>query len=307
MKIVITDWNFPNIDAERKIIEGAGHTLVDAQCTTEEEVAEVVADADVVLAQWAPVKARAVAAMRNCRGIVRYGIGLDNIDLDAARRKGIKVANIPDYCLNEVADHTMALMLACQRQILPTWQRINRGEWLITSPKTLPPLRESTLGLIGLGRIARRVALRARAFGMRVIAFDPAVNGDIFKKVHAEAVTPEEIWRQSDIISLHCPLNRNTYHLINAEVLKKMKRNVLLINTSRGGLIDTSALTEALRSDQIAGAGLDVVEEEPLSRDHPLLKAPNVTLTSHIAWHSGKSMAELQQLAAEKALELAAL
>ncbi|WP_420582300.1 C-terminal binding protein [Reichenbachiella sp.] len=304
MKVAITDWNFPNIDIERKILEDAGHTVVDAQCTSEEEVTELVKDADLVIAQWAPVKAAAIEAMTQCKGIVRYGIGLDNIDLEAAKIKGIPVANVPDYCLNEVADHTIALMLASQRQILSTWDRINQGTWVITSPMTLPPLRQSTLALIGLGRISQRVASRAQAFGMKVIAFDPGLTDEQFEELNVEKATLDEIWQQADVVSLHCPLIEATHHLVNAEVLKKMKSTSILVNTSRGGLINTTDITKALNSGEIAGAALDVVEEEPLSNDHPLLKAKNVIVTSHTAWHSGSSITELQTLAAEKAVEL---
>lgn len=304
MKVVITDWNFPNIENETRIIEAAGHTVVDAQCTSEDEVVELVRNADIVIAQWAPVKAAAIAAMTQCKGIVRYGIGMDNLDLVAAKAKGIPVANVPDYCLNEVADHTMALMLAAQRQILSTWDRINEGTWKITSPLTLPPLRKSTLALIGLGRISQRVASRAQAFGMKVIAFDPGLNNAHFEELGVRSVSLDEIWEQADIVSLHCPLIEATHHIINAEVLKKMKPTSIVVNTSRGGLVSTDDIIKALDNDVIAGAALDVVEEEPLSNDHSLLKAKNLTLTSHTAWHSGSSITELQTLAAEKAVEL---
>lgn len=304
MKIVITDWNFPNINIERKIIEGAGHTLVDAQCKTEDEVTAIVKDAAIVITQWAPVKAKAIAAMQNCKGIIRYGIGLDNIDLDAAKNKNIPVANIPDYCLNEVADHTMALLLAAQRQIIPIWEKVRKGEWQITAPKNLPPLRMSILGLIGFGRIAQRVALRAQAFGMKVLAYDPMIKKNKFTSFNVEPVHINDIWEKSDIISLHCPLLNETHHLISKSVFNKMKHNAILINTSRGGLINTHDLIVALNNNRIAGVALDVVEEEPLQPGHPLLTAENVVLTSHTAWYSANSILELQKLAAIKAIEL---
>ncbi|MEP0367047.1 MAG: C-terminal binding protein [Cyclobacteriaceae bacterium] len=304
MKVVITDWNFPNIEIEKNIIESAGHDLYDAQCTSEEEVVELVKDADLVIAQWAPVKRAAIDAMSHCKGIVRYGIGMDNIDLVAAREKGIPVANVPDYCLNEVADHTMALMLSAQRQILSTWDTINSGTWKITSPQTLPPLRKSVLALIGLGRISQLVASRAQAFGMTVIAYDPGLPSERFEALNVQSVSLDDIWEQADVISLHCPLNDKTYHLIDSNALAKMKPTSILVNTSRGGLVCTRDLIAALNNKEIAGAALDVVEEEPLARDHALLKAPNVTVTSHTAWHSRDSISELQSLAAQKAVEL---
>jgi len=303
-KVVITDWGFPSLDPERHVFEGKGIDLLEYQCESEEEVIRVVGDADVVMAQWAPVRANAIDAMTRCKGIVRYGIGLDNIDLEAARKKGIPVRNVPDYCVEEVADHTVALALAVQRQVVSVFQRLKEGTWKITPPLALPPLRQSTLGLIGFGRIGRLVAERARAFGMTVIVSDPVVPEADLRQAGATAAAFDRIIKESDVLSLHCPLNEKTKHLINGPILRQMKSTAILVNTSRGGLIDMDALVEALRTGVIAGAALDVFEQEPFPPGHQFLALPNAVATSHIAWYSSASMQELQRRAAILALEL---
>jgi D-3-phosphoglycerate dehydrogenase len=278
--------------------------LREYQCKTEDEVVEVVRDADIVLAQWAPVKARAIQAMQRCRGIVRYGIGLDNVDLEKARERGIPVRNVPDYCLDEVADHTMALMLALQRQVSRVDRLVREGTWKITPPLALPPMRQSVLGLVGFGRISRLVADRAKAFGMRVVGADPFVGAEEFDAEGVTGVDLPTLFSQSDIISLHCPLTDETRHTVREETLRMMKPNALLVNTSRGGLVDSGALFRALQEGRIAGAGLDVVEDEPLSPESPLLSLPNLLATSHVAWYSSASVGELQRRAALAAAEL---
>ncbi|MGI8906467.1 MAG: C-terminal binding protein [Candidatus Sumerlaeaceae bacterium] len=303
-KVVITDWGFESLDPEREAFAGRDVELVPLQCKTEEDVAGAVVDAEVVMTQWAPVKAHAISTMQKCRGIVRYGIGLDNIDLDAAAARGIPVRNVPDYCLNEVADQTMALILTLQRQVCSVRDLVRDGTWRITPPLPLPPLRESTLGLVGFGRIARLVAERARSFGLNIIATDHFVSSEIFRAHHAQPVDVEALFKTADIISLHCPLTHETRHLVNAERLAQMKPLALLVNTSRGGLIDTNTLTDALRENRIAGAALDVMEQEPPAHDAEILKLPNAVITSHNSWYSSSSVRELQRLAAMAALDL---
>jgi D-3-phosphoglycerate dehydrogenase len=303
-KVVITDWGFPSLDPERSVFAGKGVDLLEFQCKSEDDVVRVVKDADVVMAQWAPVKAGAVAAMTRCKGIVRYGIGLDNIDLEAARKKGIPVRNVPDYCIDEVADHTFALALTVQRQVMSVFQRLKGGTWKITPPLALPPLRQSVLGLIGFGRIGRLVAERARAFGMSVLVSDPVVPEAELRQAGASPASFDRIVRESDLISLHCPLNEKTKHLINGTVLRQMKSTAIVVNTSRGGLIDLDALVGALRAGTIAGAALDVFEQEPIPAGHEFLTLPNAVATSHVAWYSSASMQELQRRAALLALEL---
>jgi D-3-phosphoglycerate dehydrogenase len=304
VKIVITDWGFPSLDTERELFNRHGIELEAHQCKLENEVADVVREADVVMTQWAPVKAKAVEAMTRCRGIVRYGIGLDNVDLAAAQVRGIPVRNVPDYCLHEVADHTMALLLALQRQISHVQSLVRAGTWKITPPQAFPPLRQCTLGLIGYGRIARLVAERAKPFGVSVAAYDPFVRGEVFETDSVTQVDLSTLFAASDMISLHLPLTEETKHLINATMLGRMKHHVLIVNTSRGGLIATDDLVAALKAGRIAGAALDVLEQEPIPPDHPLLSMPNVIVTSHTAWYSNASVGELQRRAALAALEM---
>ncbi len=303
-KIVITDWGFASLDIEKSVFAGQDIELRDYQCKTEEDVAKVVTDADVVIAQWAPVRGTAFAAMARCKGIVRYGIGLDNIDLVRAKELGIPVRNVPDYCLSEVADHTMALMLSLQRQVCRVDDLVRQGTWKITPPLALPPLRESTLGLVGFGRIAQLVAKRAKAFDLNVVASDPFIPANVFREAGVTKTDVDELLRTSDIVSLQCPLTDETKHVINRDSLKKMKPLALIVNTSRGGLIDTPALIEALKANTIAGAALDVFEQEPLPLDNELYTLTNVTITSHNAWYSSASVGELQRKAALAALDL---
>ncbi|MDH3251924.1 MAG: C-terminal binding protein [Ignavibacteria bacterium] len=303
-QVVITDWGFPSLEPERSVFAGKDVEILEYQCKTEEEVARVVRDADVVMTQWAPVKALAIGAMRRCKGIVRYGIGLDNVDLRSAKEHGIPVRNVPDYCLDEVADHTMALMLALQRQVVRVDRLVRAGVWKITPPDSLPPLRKSVLGLVGFGRIGQLVAERARAFGMTIVAYDPLVDEKVFARNGAHGSTLEELFGTSDVISLHLPLTEETRHMINAQTLARMKSTALLVNTSRGGLIDSEALAAAVEKKTIAGAALDVFEQEPLPGDHALRQQENIVITSHIAWYSNQSIVELQRRAALAAAEL---
>ena len=299
MKIVITDSGFSNIIPETATITDAGFELVSAQCKTAEDVIDAAADADGIIVQWAPITARVINNLARCKVIVRYGIGVDNVDLAAARQKGIPVFNVPDYCIDEVADHTVALALAHARQLLQIDTRIRSGVWKIYPDKPMPSFSEMTFATAGYGRIARAVLDRARIFGFKVAAYDPYVAPP------SDRVAPlslDELFRQADILSLHIPLSSETEHLVNAGRLAQMKPTSIIVNTARGGLIDTVALAQALQAGTIAAAGLDVFESEPLEKDHPLRKCPNALLTSHVSWFSEKSVPKLQRLAAQEAV-----
>ncbi len=299
--VCITDYGFSNIDTERRIIEAAGGELRTGQCKTSAQVLELCREADVVLVQWAPLDAEAIAGLKQCRGLVRYGIGVDNIDLAAAAAAGIPVANVPDYCIDEVADHTVALALSLVRQLGSTDERVRAGEWAITPPsKTMPALRRMTFATAGFGRIARAVLARAVAFGCSPAAYDPYVPAEVFEKAGVRRLDVEELFVESDILSLNLPLTKETRHFANAARLGLMKSHAVLVNTARGGLVDTHALAVALAEGRPFAAGLDVFESEPLEAEHPLRKAPNALLTSHTAWFSADSVGELQRLAAEE-------
>lgn len=299
--VVVTDHGFPNLDPERAVLEPLGARVDGRACRTEDEVCAAVRQADAVLTQFAPVGARAIAAMERCRVIVRYGVGVDNVDLAAASARGIPVANVPDYSAAEVADHAMALLLSLVRKISAVVEQVRAGIWEIAPLRPTPGLEDMTLGLLGFGRVARGVAQRARAFGMRVIAYDPYVPPDAVMAGGAEPVGFDQLIGQADAVSIHLPLSDATRHIVDAAVLRQMKPSAYLINTSRGGLVDESALAAALAAGAIAGAGLDVLSQEPPPPDHPLLRLPHALVTSHCAWYSETSLARLQRLAAVEA------
>ena len=245
-----------------------------------------------------------IDGMQRCRIIVRYGIGVDNVALEAARRRGIVVANVPDYCVDEVADHALALMLAVLRRVVPAHRVVRDGRWDVTVMAGVRRLRELTLGVVGFGRIGRTVGTKASALGMRVVAYDPWVPAEAIRSAGAQPVSLDELLAQADVVTLHCPLTPETRHLLGAAQLARMKPTAYLVNTSRGELVDADALAEALRSGKLAGAALDVLPQEPPPAGHPLLSLDNVVVTPHVAWYSEDSLVELRTKAAQQVREV---
>ncbi|WP_138991193.1 C-terminal binding protein [Larkinella sp. C7] len=303
-KIVITDHGFSNINPEKAVLEQSGYELIDAQCKNEAELLAATKDAFALIVQWAPITETVIRNLDHCRLIVRYGIGVDNLHLAAARQRQIPVCNVPDYCIDEVSDHAMALAMALHRQLVSTDQRVREGVWKIIPPGTVPACKDALFTTLGFGRIARVVLQKAAAFHFKLAAFDPFVSDEEMQALGVQKITFEEALANSDILSLHLPLNDKTHHLMNRETLLKMKSNAVLINTSRGGLINTIDLAQALKENKIGGAGIDVFEQEPLPESHPILQAPNAILTSHTAWYSQRSIPILQQFAAEEVLRM---
>jgi D-3-phosphoglycerate dehydrogenase len=303
-KIVITDHGFSNIDPERSVLGKSGYQIVDAQCKTEDDLLEATRDAFAIIVQWAPITEKIIRNMDNCQLIVRYGIGVDNLDLAAAKEKKIPVCNVPDYCIDEVSDHTMSLAMALNRQLPATDQRVRDGVWKIIPPGHVPACKDSLFTTLGFGRIARSVLKRAAAFNFKLAAFDPFVSKEEMEHLGVKKISFEEAISDSDILSLHLPLNDKTNHIINQETLREMKPTAILINTSRGGLINTLELAQALQDNEIGAAGIDVFEQEPLQNDHPILLAPNMLITSHTAWYSKRSIPILQQFASEEVLRI---
>jgi D-3-phosphoglycerate dehydrogenase len=299
-KAVVTDHGFANIEQERRILTEADCDLGEAQCKTPAEVIEAARGAHALLVQWAPVTAEVIETLDTCKIIVRYGIGVDNVALDAAKAKGITVCNVPDYCIDEVADHSVALALSLGRQLSQIDRRLRDGVWKIVPNSPMPAFREMTFATAGFGRIARTVLERARPFGFRLAAYDPFVAASEFEIAGVQQLNLDELFAGADILSLHLPLTPQTQHLVNAERLGTMKSNAIVVNTARGPLIDTVALAQALREKQIAFAGLDVFEPEPLPDDHPLRGCDNALLTSHVAWYSESSVPKLQRMVAEE-------
>jgi D-3-phosphoglycerate dehydrogenase / 2-oxoglutarate reductase len=257
-------------------------------------------DADALLVQWAPINEEVIAGLKQCKVIVRYGIGYDNVDLKAAAKRGIPVCNVPDYCIDEVADHSLALALALARQVPQIDSSVRAGTWKIIPPSPFPSFRETVFATAGFGRIARAVLDRAKPFGFQLAAYDPFVDSSVFSAAGIRSLNKIELMRQAGILSPHLPLNSETNHFLEKNELASLRPQAVVINTARGGLIDSIALAEALSARKIAGAGLDVFETEPLPPDHPLRTAPNILLTSHTAWYSGRSIPVLQRKAAEE-------
>jgi D-3-phosphoglycerate dehydrogenase len=300
-KVLISDHGFSSVEQERRILAAAKFALeeVDPPCKSEDEVIERCRAADVLLVQWAPITRRVLEALPKLRGVVRYGIGVDNIDILAAKELGRMVANVPSYCQEEVSDHALAMMISLARRIPHDHNQIARGGWGIQPFLPIRAFADLTLGLIGFGSIARKVSEKARPFRFRQIAFDPFLPTPSFANHGVEQVALDTVLRSSDIISLHCPLNAESKHLINAKSLAQMKPGVILINTARGALINEADLVVALKGGTLAGAGLDVFEKEPLPLDSPLRALPNVILTSHAASVSERAKEMLQIKAAE--------
>jgi D-3-phosphoglycerate dehydrogenase / 2-oxoglutarate reductase len=300
-KVVITDYGFPSVEIERQIVEVAGGELAAFHCKDENDVIAAARDADAVIVQWAPITREVIQNLRNCKVIVRYGIGIDNIDLDAARSRGIAVCNVPNYCIDEVADHTLALALSLARQLPAIDRQVRQGVWKIVPPRPMPASRQMNFVTIGCGRIARAVLMRAKECKFSLATYDPYLpTGDELSD-GIRRLDMDEALETADILSLHVPLSADTHHLINTTTLSKMKPTSILVNTARGGLVDTVALAAALENGQIAAAGIDVFEHEPLGDDHPLKKCANALLSSHVSWYSELSVPELQRLAAEEA------
>jgi D-3-phosphoglycerate dehydrogenase len=303
MRVLITDCNFPSFDAERRVLEPAGHEIVTARCATADEVVARAADADALLVQYAPLTEAVMAALAGrCRVIVRYGSGVDNLDLDAAGKHGIPVCNVPDYGADEVADHTAAMALALFRQLPAIDALVRAGGWSGTSPLPLRPCQESTFVVLGVGRIGRATLERMRPFGFRLAACSARGRADELRAAGIEPLGLDEAIARADVLSLHLRLTPETHHLMNAARFRAMKNTAIVVNTARGALMDTRALAAALQSGEIAYAGLDVFEEEPLAADHPLRACPNALLSHHVAYYSSASLARLQRLAAEEVL-----
>ena len=299
-RVLVTDHGFPNLRHEETTLAAAGAELVVAQCKTAEEVIAAGRDADALLVQWAPITAAVANALTRCKVLVRYGIGVDNVDLVATKARGIAVCNVPDYGIHEVAEHAVSLALALARQLPMIDRRLRIGIWKIVPDKPMPALRETTFATAGFGRIARTAHEMMRGFGGKRIAYDPYVSAEAMTAAGVEKVDLEQLFTRADILSLHLPATTETKHFVNAARLAQMKKNAIVVNTARGPLIDTVALASALQSGVIAAAGIDVYEKEPVEKDNPLFACPNALLTSHVAWYSESSIPRLQQLAAEE-------
>ena len=293
-KVVLTDYVWESVDVERKIL-GADVELVPLQTKKPEEFIAEAADCIALLNTYAgPITADVMAKMPKCKIIARYGIGVDTIDLEAATAAGIIVTNNPTYCIEEVAEHTMALLLSAARKVTFYDRQVRAGHWAVPPGKPIQRIAGSTLGLVGFGNIARQVAVRAAAFGMKVLYADPFVKQGQFD-VPGNKVELNDLLRQADFVSLHAPLMPQTRRMMNDETFGLMKPNAVLINCGRGPLIDTDALVRALDAKKIAGCAVDTTDPEPLPNPHPLRGRENVIINPHAAWYSEQAMVGLQE------------
>lgn len=303
-KALITDYAWPNIDAEAEVLRAAGIEPVVAPDGSAGTLAGLASDVDAIMFCFAQVPGEVLRAAPNCKVASRYGIGVDNLDIPACTELGIVVTNVPDYCMDEVADHVMGMLLAFNRKILKHSAAVKAAGWTsVVLTDTMHRLRDTTLGIAGMGRIGRVVAARARAFGMAVLAHDPFVSQEQAPE-GVRMVGLGEMLEASDFVTLHAPLTPETTGLIGREELRLMKTDAFLINAARGPLIDEPALIEALRDGEIGGAGLDVLEEALPPDDHPLYGFDNVIITPHTAFYSQASTLELERRTAAEVVRV---
>jgi D-3-phosphoglycerate dehydrogenase len=299
--VVVTDHVFPDLDAESRLLRAAGHELrFEGNLRSSEDVVAIAADADAILNCYAPIPAEVIRGLTRCRVIARYGIGLDTIDIDEASAHGIVVTNVPDYCIDEVSDHALALILSLVRRVAVLDRSVRAGGWDLAPARPVHRLRGQILGLVGFGRIARRLIEKVAPIGLRPIAYDPFVPAEEIVSAGAEAADVDRVLAASDVVSIHAPLMESTRHLIGLAELRGMKPGAFLVNTSRGPLVDLDALGAVRAEGHLGGVGLDVLETEPPDPDDPLLRDPGVVVTPHAAFYSEEATAEQQRKAAEQ-------
>jgi len=297
--VAVSDSVFPTLEPTLAVLSGIGAEIHVAQASTPEAILAVARDADALLTTYAKITAAIINAMPKCRIISRFGIGVDNVDIAAATARHIVVTKVPDYCIDEVSDHAMALLLAAARKIPFANNQVQAGNWQMRSVLPIYRLRGRTLGLVGFGRIPQALAPKTKSFGLTLLCFDPYVSPEILAAAGVEGVGFNELLERSDYISIHSPLVPETTRLFNDSAFSRMKPTAYLFNTARGPIIDEAALARALDAQQLAGAALDVMADEPPTNS-PLLHRDNVILTPHISFYSEESLVELQTKAAKE-------
>jgi D-3-phosphoglycerate dehydrogenase len=299
-RVVVTDHTFPDLGQEEAAARAAGAGFAAFQCRSADEVAAAVAGADVAVVQFAPFGPAAARAVRPGATVIRYGVGYNNIDLAAAAGQGLRVGYVPDYCTEEVADHTVAAALSLLRKLPQLDASLRAGDWAaVRVARPMPPFSATVFGFLGLGQIGRAVLSRLQGFGFRFLASDPALTAAEAARLGVEPVGPDRLLREAGVLSLHAPANAATTGFLNAERLATMQPHAVIVNAARGQLIVEADLAAALAAGTIAGAALDVFEVEPLPADSPLRRAPNLILTPHAAWYSDTAIHRLQALVAE--------
>jgi D-3-phosphoglycerate dehydrogenase / 2-oxoglutarate reductase len=297
--VLVTDHTWPSVEPEADVLRRVGARLVVAETGEESELLALVPRADAILTCFAHVSERVVRAGERLQVVGRYGIGVDNIAVDEATRLGIPVTNVPAYCVDEVAEHALALLLAFARGLHVYDRAIRDGDWELARGAPLHRVAGRTLAIVGFGKIGQTLARKAAGLGLRLLAVDRSARGADIEAVGAAPAGLDDALGHADFVSLHCPLTDETRGLIDESRLRRMKPSSFLINTARGALVDHEALLRALREGWIAGAGLDVFVPERLRADHPLLQQPNLIATPHVAFYSEESLLELEVRAAE--------
>lgn len=299
-RVLITDRAWPDSSIEREILANVGAEVVEAPDGEEATLIDLARDANAIGTCWAHVTEGVIQSAARCHIVARFGIGLDNIDVETATKLGIPVTNVPDYCVSEVSDHALALILACARNIAFFHARTKAGEYRLAAARPMKRLAGATLGLVGFGRIARALFPKARAIGLNVLAFSPHADD---RGTGCRMVSLDELLAESDFVSLHLPLTDSTHHLFADREFQQMRPTAYLINTARGGLIDQAALERALESGRIAGAALDVFDPEPPDLSQPLFWDERVIVTPHSAFVSAESLHELRTRASRQIAE----
>jgi len=292
--IAVADSPFPNLNPAEAILSELDAELVMADEPTVEGILKVASEADGLMVTYGQITVDVIAGLEKCRVIGRFGLGVDNIDIEAATKAGIAVVYVPDYCIDEVSDHAMAMLLNLARKVSFSNSLVQAGRWEMPAVTPLSRLRGRTLGLAGFGQIPRVVAPKAQAFGLKVIAFDPYIDNDVAAALDVELVDFETLLQTSDYVSIHVPMMPETENLFDADAFAQMKPDALLVNTARGPLVDTDALAKALDAGEIGGAALDVMPVEPPPADSPLLGRDNIILSPHTAFYSVEALDELQ-------------
>ncbi|MDW5375404.1 C-terminal binding protein [Halomonas sp. HP20-15] len=306
MRIVFSDLDHASHDIEAEIFAKAGFEVPLLNCRSEVDLIEQVADADIVLNQYAPFTKRVFDALPRLKQVIRYGVGVNNVDLAAATAAGVQVCNVPDYGMHEVSDHALALTLAMVRKVVQMNASCRNGRWEYAEAIPIRRQSQMTVGLIGLGRIGKLYAHKAHSLGFSVIGYDPFYQPNAADNTdYIDAVTLEELYSRSDVVAIFCPLTNETRHMVGAGAFAGMKPHAYIVNTSRGGIIDEAALAEALSSGTIAGAALDTTEQEPLPKESPLWTLDNCLVTPHMAWYSEDAAEELKRKVAEEAVRFA--
>ena len=304
-RVLVTDFVWPSTQPEREVLAGIGAEIIEAPDGSEDTLASMAVNVDAIMTCFAQVTSKVVEAAKKCQVISRYGVGVDNIAVDTATIEGIVVTYLPDYCVDEVSDHVIALMMAWNRQIQFYDGIAKEGRWEgVRSPVPLVRLRGQTMGIVGFGRIGRAVAAKAQALGLNILAHDPYLPQDAALPAGMEAVDMPALLSRSDFITIHTPLNEDTRGLVGAEAFARMKPNAFVINCARGPIIDEAALYDALRDGRIAGAGLDVMEQGHPPADHPLFALSNVLVTPHVAFLSQQSVLELEVRTAQATVDV---